>query len=228
MSHIAANSRLTTQPAELKLRYLIAEEAFKKIDIFEQRDSVGGVWNYTAEPGPGLPSSITSDPAAIFQTPSHGGDGAARNPAYVSPMYDQLETNLPRSLMQYSDLEFPSESQLFPQREVVMHYLQDYSVEVRNLIQFETHVEDVSLVPGANHDRWTVRTKHSASGNSTEGIYDAVIVASGHFEEPHIPPIPGLMSWIAAYPNSVIHSKAYRNPERFREKYVSKPLRTSP
>ena len=109
-----------------------------------------------------------------------------------------------------------------------MHYLQEYSVEVRDLIKFETHVEDVSLVPGTNHDRWTVRTKHSPSEKGAQGIYDAVIVASGHYDEPHIPPIPGLMSWNAAYPNSAIHSKAYRNPERFRKKFVSNPMYTTP
>lgn len=136
-------------------------------------------------------------------------------------MYDYLETNIPRSLMQHSDLDFPSDSQLFPQSEIVLRYLERYATDVRHMISFETQVLDVQLVQGADCERWLVQTRHLSSKRVQEAVYDAVIVASGHYDRPVVPSIPGLNEWAAEYAGSVIHSKAYRTPERFRDKSVS-------
>jgi cation diffusion facilitator CzcD-associated flavoprotein CzcO len=145
--------------------------------------------------------------------------GSDVHPDFVSPMYDELETNLPHCLMQYSDFDFPSDSQLFPHRDIVLQYLEEYAREVRHMISFDTQVLDVSLKHTATHDRWRIKTRALASQHITESIYDGVVVASGHYDVPLVPQIPGLMAWNTEYPNSVIHSKAFRSPERFRDKY---------
>ena len=43
--------------------------------------------------------------------------------------------------------------------------------------------------------------------------FDAVIVASGRFNVPHIPAIPGLAVWQERFPDRVLHSRQYRRPE---------------
>ncbi|KAJ7772170.1 hypothetical protein B0H16DRAFT_1714382 [Mycena metata] len=45
--------------------------------------------------------------------------------------------------------------------------------------------------------------------------FDAVVVATGTFNAPNIPNIPGLIEWRRQYPGSVSHSCEYRYPEKF-------------
>ncbi|KAF1967261.1 FAD/NAD(P)-binding domain-containing protein [Bimuria novae-zelandiae CBS 107.79] len=51
-------------------------------------------------------------------------------------------------------------------------------------------------------------------------IYDAVIVANGHFIVPYIPDIPGICAWNAQYPGLISHAEYYRAPEDFTGKKV--------
>jgi hypothetical protein len=53
-----------------------------------------------------------------------------------------------------------------------------------------------------------------------EERFDAVIVASGHFNVPYIPAIEGLDDLERAYPGSVKHSKMFRGRDAFRGKKV--------
>jgi len=53
--------------------------------------------------------------------------------------------------------------------------------------------------------------------------FDAVINASGHYTVPYVPHTQGLAEFAAAYPGSVLHSKAYRG----RDKYAGKVSITS-
>jgi len=40
-------------------------------------------------------------------------------------------------------------------------------------------------------------------------LFDAVIVANGHYNDPYVPKILGIREWNAAYPGSISHSKFY-------------------
>lgn len=167
------------------------------------------MWNYSQETGDPLP---IANEGHLWQP-----DGEDK-PGSISPMYDHLETNIPRSMMQYSDFSFPDDAQLFPQREVVMRYLQAYAEEVRHLIRFSVEVLDVRHEVNGEHDRWKVTVKEMGTKCGTEEIYDAIVVASGHYDVPYMPEILGLSAWAAKYPGTVMHSKAYRSPETFRDK----------
>lgn len=48
-------------------------------------------------------------------------------------------------------------------------------------------------------------------------VFDAVLVANGHYTEPHLPDIPGA----AAFPGLLLHSHNYRRPERFKGQHVA-------
>ncbi|KAI0471893.1 FAD/NAD(P)-binding domain-containing protein [Xylariaceae sp. FL0804] len=136
-------------------------------------------------------------------------------PRFPSPMYDDLNTNIPHTLMRYSDLPFPEGCKIFPSRQVVQEYLVQYAQEVRHLIRFSTQVTDVqlreisaapasssgsdsdsSLSPGPNsggyrRDQWDVETRDLISGAVERTTYDAVVVATGHYTTPSVPvPVP--------------------------------------
>lgn len=199
-------------------KYLLAEEAFDKIDVFEQRSNVGGVWNYTAETDDQLRQVPRTNPHEPLERPVwRNSDGKSR-PVFVSPMYDTLETNIPYPLMQFSDFEFPRYTQLFPPREVVLEYLEKYAEAVRNLIQFSTQVMDVHLRIEGCHSRWLVKTQNILTTATEESTYDAVVIASGHYNVPYIPDISGAQAWDRAYPGAMIHSKFYRSRDGFKNK----------
>jgi hypothetical protein len=51
-------------------------------------------------------------------------------------------------------------------------------------------------------------------------LFDAVIVASGHYHAPNIPDYPNLKAWKTAFSTRISHSKSYRSPTSFAGKNV--------
>ncbi|KAF2841287.1 flavin dependent monooxygenase [Patellaria atrata CBS 101060] len=233
-------------------KYLRAEQALDEIVIIEQRDCVGGLWNYTPDYRtdstfnvPNLDPNVDLNSSKRNQkrqnrgtggpnggTPSEKierGDGIGMQrrgkKTFVSPIYERLETNIPRTLMGFSDHEFPDESQLFPGHKTVLKYLEEYAEDVRDLIRFNVEVVDVRLRGAAegadgSREKWVVSTISTAGGGQCEDVYDAVVVASGHFNVPFIPDIVGITEWDEMYPGVISHSKFYRKPEELIDKKV--------
>ncbi|TVY47814.1 Thiol-specific monooxygenase [Lachnellula occidentalis] len=195
-------------------KFLRAEEYFDTIDIFEQQSEVGGVWHYT--PSSGEKVSIPStNPNVPLEKPIWP-DGS-KAPIFSNPMYEHLNTNIPKQLMCFSDQAFPAESLLFPARQDVQEYLVKYSQDVRDIISFSTQVDDVQLL---KEGHWEVTTKSTITGASRKNEYDAVAVSNGHYSVPFIPSVTGIEAFDAAYPNLITHSKIYRSPEKFTGKKV--------
>jgi cation diffusion facilitator CzcD-associated flavoprotein CzcO len=161
-----------------------------------------------------------------------------RPPIFPNPMYDDLHTNIPHTLMRYSDLRFTTDGkgkgthegcEIFPSRQVVQEYLLQYARDVRHLVRFSTQVTDVSLQspspsPPAQsriRDKWTVRSMNLLTDVSRVETYDAVVVASGHYSAPYIPSIaPEMPAFAAAHPGVISHSKIYRAASAFAGKRV--------
>lgn len=179
--------------------------------MFEQQQTLGGVWIHTPINSAETPTAPQTDPQKAAQS------RIADSPLFMTAMYDHLETNIPKEFMGYSDLEFPAESQLFPPREEVLEYLELYAREVKHLIRFQTQVIDLRL-RASEHDSWQLRARNLGSGQQTCNIYDAVAICSGHYTVPFIPGYPGIREWHAR--NPIQHSKFYRSPESFRGKKV--------
>ena len=214
-------------------KYLLAEKFFDKIDIFEQRCEVGGIWNLTTNALsqttriPQLDPDYDVEKQYLRQlADGTNGDGGQIKTAnrFETPMYDLLETNIPKQLMQYANKSFDEELPLFPGHESVLDYCKDYSVSVRSLIQFGCQVSEVRAIPEDQHGtpryRWSVTAIEEKTQIRNTYDYDAVVVASGHFSVPFIPPIKGIEEWSSADRGSVMHSKAYRKPAPFADKKV--------
>ena len=203
-------------------RYLLQEKYFEQIDVFEQRSSVGGAWNYSPSSTKiGLTTSVPHvNPHEPAEKPiwiqQPGGNQEA---VFVSPLYEKLETNIPKELMRYSDKPFPADTQLFPKHSAVKQYLEEYAEEVKSHIHFETQVVDVT-VKDSKLSTWNLITTDLHTGDETTRTYDAIVVASGHYTVPHVPEIQGIEAWNNAYPGIISHSKYYNTPESFRDKKV--------
>ena len=136
-------------------------------------------------------------------------------PVFFSPMYDNLETNIPHTMMTYSTDHSLADNQLFPRRDKVLEYLESYANEVLHLIKFETGVTSVTLKRNHGKDQWTITSINLMTSVSKRRPYDAIVVASGHYKVPYIPAIPGLKEWNTTYPDRISHSKYYRNPKPY-------------
>lgn len=166
-------------------RYLKAEDKFSHIKVFDQRSSVGGVWNHNDETvldeGFSIPRvHPTKRPDTAIIT---GGDDAA--PQFVSPLYLQLETNIPHCLMNFSCQAFPEGSSLFPRHEVVREYLNRYANDIRPLLSPSTQVLDVQRIERKGKRMcWNVEVLDLKNSQKRVELFDAVIVASGHYNDP--------------------------------------------
>ncbi|PLB51906.1 FAD/NAD(P)-binding domain-containing protein [Aspergillus steynii IBT 23096] len=201
------------------VKYLLAEKVFDTIDVFEKRSAAAGVWNYC--PGAlkqGLSTPVPQlDPNEPLEKPIW--PKGKSDPVFVSPIYSTLETNIPKELMSFGDKPFPADSQVLPQHSTVKKYLDDYAEEVRSFIRFETQVEDVRR-NGSEASAWTLSTRDLRTGVSNTHGYDAVVVASGHYDVPYTPDITGIKEWNENYPGVISHSKFFDSPDDFRDKKV--------
>jgi cation diffusion facilitator CzcD-associated flavoprotein CzcO len=197
-------------------RYLLAEKKFSKVRIFEQRATAGGVWNYTPlarEQGFSVPRTQPSYAPDQALWPNEHGDVE-----FMSPIYDLLETNIPHSLMSYSDKEFPQGSSLFPRHSVVLQYLKDYAQEITPHISYQTQVLNIEKSRSDRSQPWLVEVLDLKSNKVIKDEYDAVVVASGHYNDPFIPDIAGLIEFDKKYSGVISHSKFYRRPNDFKDK----------
>lgn len=197
-------------------KYLVAQDAFEQIVVYEKQPEVGGIWYYTDAPSPTLhvPQVSASCPPDPPVRPDHGP------PVFPTPMYGLLHTNIPHTLMQYSDFPFRNEPLIFPSREHVQDYLVAYAGDVRHLIRFSTQVAHVRLRREGGRERWDVDALSVHTGEKSTATYDAIVVASGHYATTYVPDIPGIRAFHRAHPEIIIHSKLYRHARAYTGKKV--------
>lgn len=170
------------------------------IDVFEALSDIGGLWNYNASISPKAPHAT---------------------------MYDNLETNLHKKLMQYTDFDFKNVKGNFPTRFEVLEYLQSYYKEkilAKHAQKFEVGIvtlhfdsKIIAIERNEEENTWSL-----TSGKGKQfAEYDDLIVSTGHFKQPYLPKkIPGYEDWDKHLPNSLLHSKNYQNPKLFKDKTV--------
>lgn len=135
--------------------------------IFERRSLPGGIWQYD-EPG-----------ECIFKFDANGqayptSEAVRAFPA--SPMYDGLRTNIASDLMSFRDSPFEKGTELFPSRNQVNRYLQDWAEKenLTHLIRFDTAVTSVRKVGSV----WQIKSTNLKKSIETVEQYDFVIVST--------------------------------------------------
>lgn len=100
-----------------------------------------------------------------------------------------------------------------------MQYLKEYAKDVKHLMKFHTQVTEV-LQRNDENASWSVCYKDLVSNKAAQGIYDAVVLATGHHSVPYIPDIPGIREWNIRYPGTISHSKFYQRGQNFLDQKV--------
>ncbi|KAL2935377.1 Flavin-containing monooxygenase FMO GS-OX-like 9 [Bienertia sinuspersici] len=180
-----------------------------KVVVIEQNHDIGGQWLY--------------DPKIEGEDPL----GRANKFLKVhSSMYESLRLASPREIMGFSDFPFVEKKgrdmRRFPSHREVFLYLNDFCefFGLRGMVRFNTRVEYVGMVEFSDEVekelRWVVKSKEIKSGKLMEEVFDAVVVASGHYSQPRLPFIKGMNSW----KRRQMHSHVYRVPDSFRDEVV--------
>ncbi|XP_003258920.2 dimethylaniline monooxygenase [N-oxide-forming] 4 [Nomascus leucogenys] len=157
---------------------------------FERSDDIGGLWKFT--------ESST--------------DGMTR-------VYKSLVTNVCKEMSCYSDFPFHEDYPNFMNHEKFWDYLQEFAehFDLLKYIQFKTTVCSITKRPDFSETgQWDVVTE--TEGKQNRAVFDAVMVCTGHFLNPHLPleAFPG----IHKFKGQILHSQEYKIPEGFQGKRV--------
>ncbi|XP_039985693.1 flavin-containing monooxygenase 5-like isoform X2 [Xiphias gladius] len=158
---------------------------------FESSHDIGGLWRFKEKPEPGRAN-----------------------------IYQSVVINSSKEMMAFSDFPPLAELPNNMHHSEVLLYLRLYAKAFKLLqhIQFQTTVLRVRQTPDfAVTGQWEVETERGA-GQRESHIFDAVIVCTGHFTQPHLPlrDFPGIESFEGRY----FHSWEYRNTEGMQGKRV--------
>lgn len=163
-----------------------------RVVVLEQNHDVGGQWLY--------------DPNV------EGEDPLGRRPSLKvhSSLYTSLRLISPREIMGFTDFPFSvkkgRDMRRFPGHRELLLYLKDFCdwFGLRDLIRFNTRVAYVGMldyyatstddVVGCEDLKWVVRSVDKKTQIVMEEVFDAVIVATGHYSQPRLPSIKGTLS----------------------------------
>ncbi|KAF1814448.1 thiol-specific monooxygenase, partial [Eremomyces bilateralis CBS 781.70] len=216
---------------------LARERTFDLIRVFERREASGGCWIGDKRPLP-LLSNFDALSARNADVPIPLPERLpAQTPKVTTPrfaessIYPYLESNIDSIPMAFSQEPIPEERSKesiaihgpntpFRHWTVMQRYIQ--SLVDRNgyqdLVSYNTTVERVEKV---GHE-WKVTLRKDGPQTDYWWVewFDAVVVASGHYNVPYIPSIAGLEQFEKSRPGSVIHSKQFRGKDYYHGKRV--------
>lgn len=166
---------------------LVAARELRKeghaVVVLEQNDDVGGQWLY--------------DPNVESEEPL----GTSKFLKVHSSIYESLRLTSPREIMGYTDFPFVvkkgRDTRRFPGHRELWLYLKDFCewFGLREMIRFNSRVEYVGMLDYGEFGKevkWVVKSKEKkADQKVVEEVFDAVVVATGHYSHPRLPSIKG-------------------------------------
>ncbi|CAN6306081.1 unnamed protein product [Urochloa humidicola] len=192
------------------------------VTVMEQRGDVGGQWLYDSRTDADDPLGVTAPVK------------------FHSSVYTSVRLISPRECMGFSDFQFAPrpgaagrDVRQFPGHREVYYYLKDFCAAfgLADAVRHNTRVVHVAMVPprddascgGAGSVKWQVTSVRVEPGGGeaaagVEEVFDAVVVASGHYWQPRLPSIKGME--MEAWRRRQLHSHTYRTPDPFRGEVV--------
>ncbi|KAH8600529.1 putative FAD dependent oxidoreductase [Bisporella sp. PMI_857] len=188
------------------------------VTVFERASVAGGVWHLDPRPAL-LPSIPNVRPPSPRDSLLHAPPG---------PAYQGLKNNVPTSLMRSMLLDWPEGTEEIVPRARLCTYIQDLAVRFGSHAHTLYNTSLISISKSESNKFWGVRSrtlsKMEGRGETRfeekDWMFDAVVVAAGHYHEPRIPDIQGLKEVAQRLDGAVLHSKQYRNPSPFAGKNI--------
>ena len=127
--------------------------------------------------------------------------------------YPGLRANTPREAYAFSDYPYPADADDFPTAAQVRSYLNAYMDHfgLRRLLKLSTEVQSVSRLGGSEDGPGSFEVTFTPPDSETPRSrrYDFVVVCSGTFSQPHVPPLPGQ----ERFEGTVCHSSDFLDSE---------------
>ncbi|XP_061307876.1 dimethylaniline monooxygenase [N-oxide-forming] 4-like isoform X6 [Pezoporus flaviventris] len=135
-------------------------------------------------------------------------------------VYQSVITNTSKEMSCFSDFPCPEYFPSYLPHSLLMEYFRMYArhFDLLRHIHFKTTVLSVRKCPDfATSGQWEVVTE--TNGIQKSHIFDAVMVCTGHFQEPYLPlaSFPGIDT---RFKGQYLHSREYKDAEAFRGKRV--------
>ncbi|KAG0681076.1 hypothetical protein C6P40_003377 [Pichia californica] len=224
--------------------------AFKDIVLFEQNSNIGGTWNYSKKTDPLLPTNKDySLPNNIRPSLSSPTENELLGTTFEKPLirsiqsdlvkedllwnksgvYDDLFTNVGNRLMRFSSGYDIKSNVLkdnpynpFIKHQNVLDYLNKFTEKnnLKSYIRFNSSIEKIYK----KKNKWIIVVVNFDRKNNIEKWYsekfDSVLIATGRFNIPFVPFIENMDKFIKKNPNSISHTKSFRNIDDYENKKV--------
>ncbi|WWD04372.1 hypothetical protein V865_002441 [Kwoniella europaea PYCC6329] len=163
-------------------------------------------------------------------------EGRRINQRQPKPLWKNLRANTPAPQQQVPGFSWPPGVEWASHHSKVQRYLRSFAswLGINNGdgnedISYDTRVELITkhLNKKGKQIGWTLLLRkfiETDNGRYEESYweehFDAVVVASGRFNIPHIPSIPGLIEWQKRFPEHILHSRQYRFTDSVKDQNV--------
>lgn len=203
------------------IKALLAEgKHFSTIKAYERGSDAGGAWNHSPVGAKNSAVDLINNGSA-YDDRLQAVNGSGHSWHFPTPMYNELNTNTPARLMSFNNVDFPQNTEAFPKRQAVLQYLRQHAQDVSTYISFDQEV--VSVRKDQEKQIWTVQSRPNTTSadvvTQTED-FDRVVIASGHYDVPKLPNIPGMKVFDTLFPGTIHHSKYYRTPTEYTNQTV--------
>ncbi|GJC86157.1 thiol-specific monooxygenase [Colletotrichum liriopes] len=205
---------------------LVKEQAFDSVRIFDRRAEPGGTCIPSLQ---ALLDGNADAPVSIpAKLPAHTPKSEAINSHQIrfsdTAQHEHLHTNITPEIMSFTTEPFPETltdrirekygDDAPSIREWVEH------IFVRNghekLLELNTTVE----LAEKKGDEWVLTLRKDLPGKNQwwQETFDALIVATGHYNIPWIPNIEGITEYDKRFPGRIVHSKHFRGSDKYKGK----------
>ncbi|MBD1849042.1 NAD(P)-binding domain-containing protein [Leptolyngbya sp. ST-U4] len=129
--------------------------------------------------------------------------------------YHAFGLQVPRSFYEFPDYPMPENYPNLPSGEQVWAYLEDYAhhFQIFDKIRFNCIVKQLEPIP---ENRWILHYANQDTGETIQKEFDFVVVSTGLYSNPYIPPIPNR----EVFSGKVLHSSGYQSPDLLKDRRV--------
>lgn len=145
----------------------------------------------------------------IFESHSDiGGQWNNTNPK--SGVWPQMRTNTYLSTTHFSDLDYPEGTAIFPRNQEVLQHLKDFA----DLFDLVDHLHTGMTLTRLGRSDTGYRLTFEGLAGTKDIETGHVVVATGRYNKPTIPAVPGLQSFTGQL--GVTHAFRYKDPDLYR------------
>lgn len=150
----------------------------------------------------------------LFEQSHHVG-GQWNQGAPHSGVWPNMVTNTSRVNTHFSDLDWPAGTPMFPHNREVLAYLERYAEQFGILSRVRLRHTVLSVEREGTGYRMAYGTDH---GSQQSDFFSHVIVATGRYNTPKVPSIPGIETFSGSH--GVNHTFHFRDANRYRDQRV--------